>query len=543
MAINVVLENPQLTVLGPPAQVELNINSGEKGPRGSYIYSGSGNPNNNNLLTDKILGDLFIRTDTGLDYGAVYQYSVVPGGAEWVKILDINVDTTDIAFFISTASAFATSASISAINANNYQISASGFALSSSSLYISTLVALQSTISSASNALVSEQNSLSYYLSSSSFFVSSETNALNSFNSAVSASNNALNSFNSATSASISAACALYLTSLNNSYAASSQFWASVAEQFVSSGVASAAYWAGVSEQFSIDAAASAAYWVNIAEQNALSASNLYVTRDNEINTTIDFRSASVMLTSSSVSGLNFGIDDVTAIAYASSASANANTRALGYAISASANADTRALVYANSASANADTRALDYANSASANADTRALDYANSASANADTRALSYAVSASANANVVANAALALKANIDSPTFTGTVTLNANPTQALQAATKQYVDSVSLNTQTASYVLVLSDAGKTIEMNVNTENSVTIPLNSSQAFPIETVISVVQYGSGQTTLVATSGVTIRSKEGNLKLTGQYSGATLYKKGTDEWVAIGDLTA
>ena len=38
------------------------------------------------------------------------------------------------------------------------------------------------------------------------------------------------------------------------------------------------------------------------------------------------------------------------------------------------------------------------------------------------------------------------------------------------------------------------------------------------------------------------SQVVVRSKDGNLKLTGQYSGATLYKRGTDEWVAVGDLT-
>lgn len=88
MAINVVLENPQLTVLGPPAQLDLNINSGEKGTRGSYIYSGTGNPNNSTLLTDKILGDLFIRTDSGSDYGVIYQYSSLPGGPEWVKVLN-----------------------------------------------------------------------------------------------------------------------------------------------------------------------------------------------------------------------------------------------------------------------------------------------------------------------------------------------------------------------------------------------------------------------------------------------------------------------
>lgn len=88
MAINVVVEDPQLTVLGPPASLTLNVNSGEQGDRGTKLFSGIGNPNTSSLLTDKILGDLFIRTDSGPDYGVVYQYSSLPGGPEWVKILN-----------------------------------------------------------------------------------------------------------------------------------------------------------------------------------------------------------------------------------------------------------------------------------------------------------------------------------------------------------------------------------------------------------------------------------------------------------------------
>jgi hypothetical protein len=118
-----------------------------------------------------------------------------------------------------------------------------------------------------------------------------------------------------------------------------------------------------------------------------------------------------------------------------------------------------------------------------------------------------------------------------------------STPVNTTDAANKQYVDSVTINTQTASYSLVLSDTGKMIEMNSASANNLTVPLNSSIAFPIGTSIDVLQYGAGQTTIVATGGVTIRSSGNKLKLTGQYSAATLYKRGTDEWVAIGDLTA
>ena len=98
-------------------------------------------------------------------------------------------------------------------------------------------------------------------------------------------------------------------------------------------------------------------------------------------------------------------------------------------------------------------------------------------------------------------------------------------------------------NRQTASYTLVLTDQSKIVEMNVGSANNLTVPLNSSQAFPIGTEIQVLQYGAGQTTIVATSGVTLRSKSGQLKIGNQYTGVTLVKVGTDEWYVIGNVAA
>lgn len=107
----------------------------------------------------------------------------------------------------------------------------------------------------------------------------------------------------------------------------------------------------------------------------------------------------------------------------------------------------------------------------------------------------------------------------------------------------KRFPYRPAINTQTGSYTLVLSDGMKIVEMNVAGANNLTVPLNSSVAFPIGTLIDVTQIGAGQTTIVATGGVTISSKGGNLKLTGQWSGATLYKRATDTWVLLGDLSA
>jgi hypothetical protein len=99
------------------------------------------------------------------------------------------------------------------------------------------------------------------------------------------------------------------------------------------------------------------------------------------------------------------------------------------------------------------------------------------------------------------------------------------------------------INTQTGSYTLVLTDIGKAVEMNVAGANNLTVPLNSTVAFPVGARIDVTQIGAGQTTIVATGGVTIRQRESKLKLAGQYAGASLYKRATDEWVLFGDLSA
>jgi hypothetical protein len=115
-------------------------------------------------------------------------------------------------------------------------------------------------------------------------------------------------------------------------------------------------------------------------------------------------------------------------------------------------------------------------------------------------------------------------------------------------SAVQTQVDSktaklITTNRQTASYTLVLADADKLVEMNVATANNLTIPLNSSVAFATGTQILLAQYGAGQTTIVPTSGVTVRSNGGKLKLNVQYSGATLIKIDTDEWYLFGDIVA
>lgn len=106
------------------------------------------------------------------------------------------------------------------------------------------------------------------------------------------------------------------------------------------------------------------------------------------------------------------------------------------------------------------------------------------------------------------------------------------------------HINELQQNEQTGTtYTLALTDDGKVVEMNNASANTLTVPLNSSVAFPVGTQILVVQVGAGQTTLAPDTGVTINSKDGNLKLSAQWSAATLIKRATDAWVAIGDLSA
>jgi hypothetical protein len=101
---------------------------------------------------------------------------------------------------------------------------------------------------------------------------------------------------------------------------------------------------------------------------------------------------------------------------------------------------------------------------------------------------------------------------------------------------------TVATTTSSASYTLLLTDGGKIVEMTSASANNLTIPLNSSVAFPVGTSIFVVQAGAGQTTIVATGGVTVNSYLG-LKLVGQWAGCTLIKRATNTWVAVGGLIA
>ena len=116
------------------------------------------------------------------------------------------------------------------------------------------------------------------------------------------------------------------------------------------------------------------------------------------------------------------------------------------------------------------------------------------------------------------------------SPTVTGTFTAGVAVGQA-----------VDLDRKTADYTLVLTDAGKVIEINSGSSENVTIPPNSSVAFPTGTQIVIVRLGAGAVTIVEGSGVTTRSDGDKNKIKSQYSSCVLIKHETNEWYILGNL--
>ena len=71
---------------------------------------------------------------------------------------------------------------------------------------------------------------------------------------------------------------------------------------------------------------------------------------------------------------------------------------------------------------------------------------------------------------------------------------------------------------------------------------TITVPANSSVAFPVGTQVLITAIGAGIASIAAAGGVTIRSADSALKLRTQYSTASLIKVATDEWYLSGDLT-
>jgi len=166
---------------------------------------------------------------------------------------------------------------------------------------------------------------------------------------------------------------------------------------------------------------------------------------------------------------------------------------------------------------------------------------------------------------------AIALKAPLANPTFTGTVTLptgtvtsamildgtianaDINSSAAIEYSKLSLSNSITttdlvsgparagfnstLNAQTASYTLQTTDLAKLVTIDSASNTTVTVPNILSDGDRIDILR---KHLTGEVTITAGAGVTVYGTPG-LKLRSQWSGATLVKLAANTWVAMGDL--
>lgn len=98
----------------------------------------------------------------------------------------------------------------------------------------------------------------------------------------------------------------------------------------------------------------------------------------------------------------------------------------------------------------------------------------------------------------------------------------------------------ISSSIQSSSYTLVRADAGTVVETNSAASITLTVPNNTSVAYPVGTFIEVMQVGTGTVSVAGAAGVTIHSPASQTTRT-QWSSIGLRKRFTNTWILSGDL--
>jgi hypothetical protein len=112
-----------------------------------------------------------------------------------------------------------------------------------------------------------------------------------------------------------------------------------------------------------------------------------------------------------------------------------------------------------------------------------------------------------------------------------GAVTLGVNATPNAQTGT--------------TYTTVLTDNGKLVTLSNASAVAVTIPLNSSVAYPVGAQLNFAWVGVGAVTIQGAVGVTIVSTGATPAVPAlriRYSSATAIQTATDTWLVVGDIS-
>jgi hypothetical protein len=152
---------------------------------------------------------------------------------------------------------------------------------------------------------------------------------------------------------------------------------------------------------------------------------------------------------------------------------------------------------------------------------------------------------------------ALAAKAPLASPTFTGTNTvanITVSGTSNMSANGVQFSDGTQTKVGVPSLTTIGTSIGAAYNLStgglslrdqlipISGTFTVTVPTNATTAYPVGTSVSFYQSAGTDAVFAGASGVTILATPG-LKLRALYSSATLTKVATDTWLLAGDLKA
>lgn len=132
-------------------------------------------------------------------------------------------------------------------------------------------------------------------------------------------------------------------------------------------------------------------------------------------------------------------------------------------------------------------------------------------------------------------------------PTSTDLVKDGATAIAALGNAVDASVSTLTLrDVSTTSDTFVLADLKNKFVRYSSTSNvAITIPLNSSVAFPTGSVINIIKTGAtGTITISGAGGVTVSSTgatSASPTITKAFAAASLIKVATNEWYVIGNI--
>ena len=95
MSLSIPVNTDDLAIIAPPEIIEVAVDIGPTGQRGSKVFVGAGDPNpqtsNGTIFGQTLyLNDLYINVSPGTDYSYMYQYVSVPGADQWETILKVN---------------------------------------------------------------------------------------------------------------------------------------------------------------------------------------------------------------------------------------------------------------------------------------------------------------------------------------------------------------------------------------------------------------------------------------------------------------------